>query len=248
MINKIILTVSLLTLLTPGLVVSFNSNAINYNTVPNLSANVSNPSRYFANTAAAVSAINAARLQDSSVKNKAFALPTNFNDLSVSELTFWYLNNERSSRGLLPMGNMSNRINTLARTYAVSLADAGAFTHTLNGTTPWSRMDSDIALKNCREFNPRMESLYKFSSMGLNISDNLKVLHGIYTFLYNDASSSWGHREHMLVNYNNNFGSVANEGFIGAGLSNKLRLGWSETYFVIETLDPKDTCTLNLVN
>ncbi|MGL4758608.1 MAG: CAP domain-containing protein [Patescibacteria group bacterium] len=244
MISKIITTLAICTLLVTGFTFAVSAQSTNYYSIPNLNSNLNNPARYFSSEAQAIQEFQRARQFDPTVKHKGFTLPWYFKDMSVSDLSYWLLNNERINRGLTPLAAPRSQVNNIAQNYSNALAQSGQFTHTLNGTTPWGRMDQDPLLKSCREFNPRMESLYKFSSKGLNISDKLKVLHAFYNFIYVDATSNWGHRQHLLVNYSDNHSVMGSEGFIGTGLTNTIRNGWNETYFVIETIDPLPTCKL----
>ena len=126
-------------------------------------------------------------------------LPTNFVNLSWQSQYNLVLNKERTDRQLTKLTTPIARLSTISIAYAKTLNDNNAFTHTYNGTTPISRMQSDIVIKDCMEYQPYSESLFYFSFIGYNfVTEKLVALQGLYNFLYNDSSSNWGHRKHLL--------------------------------------------------
>jgi hypothetical protein len=240
--------IKLLTLFPVLILTQFNilssAQSFSYNTIANPSSNISTPFSYYTNISQALSSLRAVRNADSTVKNKIVNLPANYLSMTNTAFTTWLVNDERTVRGMLPLRGEIPLMNTLAQNYANQLASTNQFTHTLNGTNPWLRMDAVPSLKACREFNPRMESLYKFSSMGLAINDKLFIINSMVGFLYKDAGSAWGHREHILVNYLNNNKTSANEGNIGIGITNWKSGSWDNKILVIETMDPTSNCIL----
>lgn len=247
-IPKLHMRFKLLTLLPVLILTQFNTfssaQAFNYNTIANPTRDISTPFSYYTNIDQALTSLRAVRNVDTTVKNKKVNIPANYLSLTNSAFATWLVNDERVSRGLLPLRGEIPLMNTLAQNYANQLASTNQFTHTLNGTNPWLRMDAVPALKVCRDFNPRMESLYKFSSMGLNVNDKLFIINSMLGFIYKDSGSAWGHREHILVNYLNNNQTAANEGNIGIGLTSWKSKSWDNKILVIETMDPKANCGL----
>ncbi len=242
-----ILGVSLLTALVPMLSVNSNAAVFEFNIIASPTNNIQALNNYFKTTEEAISAFNSARAKDPTVTvtNKNLKLPANFANLSWQDQYYVVLNNERRSRKLLPMSYPIAKVNTIAAAYSKALNDSNQFTHTLNGTTPVTRLQADNDIKACMEFHPWIESLYYFKYMGYNfVTPKLVALQGLYAFLYNDASSNWGHRNHLLSNYQNNNKSSTHEGQSGYGMTTKVENGFTTYVLTHNTFDPNPTCKL----
>lgn len=165
-------------------------------------------------------------------------LPVGYSSLSVSEKALLIINMERVARAGktytipstvgpvlgLPLAGIDAPLNTLAENYADSLVkyDGSGLSHTLYGTTPYTRISSLYG--ECAEFNARAENLY-YSCGG---SSSYVVEQALFSWIYRDASSGWGHRAAVLIQdvdpvngqngFDNNQGSSASEGFLGIGV------------------------------
>lgn len=168
----------------------------------------------------------------------SLVLPAGYSSLSVSERALVLINLERQARAGktytipttvgpvlgLPLAGIDAPLNTLAENYADSLVkyDESGLSHTLYGTTPFTRISSLYGA--CAEFNARAENLY-YSCGG---SSSYVVEQALFSWIYRDASSAWGHRAAVLIQnidpitgqngFDNNQGSTASEGFLGIGV------------------------------
>lgn len=165
-------------------------------------------------------------------------LPVGYSTLSVSARALLIINMERVARGGktytipttvgpvlgLPLAGIDPPLNTLAESYAADLVenDDKGLDHNLNGTTPFTRISALYGA--CAEFNARAENLY-YSCGG---STSYVVEQALFSWIYRDASSAWGHRAAVLIQdvdpitgqngFDNNQGSTASEGFLGIGV------------------------------
>lgn len=164
------------------------------------------------------------------------SLPTQavWNGMSLNDRGVHILNQERVARGGaqpgvlgLPYAGQQVNIVAIAQYYADYLVANNAFSHTADGYTPFQRIDNDPALAACHEFLSRAENLASFFTSGTSVP--LPLERAIYAWMYDDASSLWGHREALLLQdvdinmtpgtgFNNNVGSILDEGFIGFGI------------------------------
>ncbi len=224
---------------------SSNVNAINFDIVNNPTSNIKSSTGYFKSVTDFVIAFNNARQLDNTVsKNKKSLMLTAYFDLlSKKDQIQVILDSERDARGLTLNYTNHPRLNSISQAYAQALNNTGQFTHTLNNTTPWTRMDSDVSIKNCREFHKYGESLFRGWSTGK--STILWHLYSIYGFIYDDAGSNWGHRMHLLSNYNNNHFTPDNkEGYIGIGILETTTGDKKMVHVVINSFDPKPSCRI----
>ncbi|MEB4591017.1 Ig-like domain-containing protein [Candidatus Thiothrix sp. Deng01] len=135
----------------------------------------------------------------------------------------------------LPLAGIESHVDTTAQNYAILLHDndlTGHYQPSGNSSTdnPDQRISATVGAA-CKEFTTRAENLAYFAAysgtpMGAS-SIPLPVERAIYNWIYNDASSSWGHREAVLLQdtplsnptqswgFKNNNGSAAHEGFLG---------------------------------
>ncbi len=170
---------------------------------------------------------------------------------SSSQKALYLINAERTARGLLPFESVSRNIVAISQGYADSLLADNAFTHTLNETTPGSRLDADPAINGCSEqgyvFGP--ECLSGFVATAPPIP--MPIERSVHSWIYEDSSSSWGHRNTMFASLNNDFGPTGNEGFVGVGLATGGPYSgfggapWAAAAIVVfDFVDPCQTSTL----
>ena len=154
--------------------------------------------------------------------------------LSINDKALILLNAERTAHaGMLPgviglpFQNWQPDIRQVAQNYADLLVAMNVMGHNYDGT-PWDRIAANPALAPCREFLGYAENLAGFWTGAP--ANPLPVERSIYNWIYDDAGSSWLHREAVLIQdktltgstfsaFNNNVGSPASEGFFGIGLA-----------------------------
>jgi hypothetical protein len=163
--------------------------------------------------------------------------------LNQKEQLFWILNQERQLRALKPLEQLSTgSLNTIAQSYGDLMLEKQQFSHTVGGTTPWDRMSSDPAIKNCNQ--SMGENLYISWNFQYN---NHGVTDALYTWLYDDAGSAWGHRRILLkTNYNDDSGQTGREGIIGLGVAKGVWGTWQATTVVVyDVFDPCSSWNFN---
>ncbi|MEM7129406.1 MAG: hypothetical protein AAF702_23945 [Chloroflexota bacterium] len=195
-------------------------------------------------------------------------LPTNYNSLSDDEKALYIINDERTARvgegdedviGL-PLERTDTSLNAVAQAYANLLVEQNTTGHN-NNSGPSGRLNGAFGdytnATSCREFMARTENLAYFWTSGSSIP--LALERSIYAWIYDDASSNWGHREAALLQdndlngnawgYTNNTGSAASEGYLGIGVASSTSynngFGWAN-YGVAVTMniiDPDPVCT-----
>lgn len=193
-------------------------------------------------------------------------------DIMSEEAKMLYLlNDERTARTNinygsgpvkgLPFTAVVQEVDDVSNAYAQSLFINDAFTHTLNGTSPSSRLGGAIS-NACTEFTSRSENLYVSVSTA-NTGFPRTVERAVYGFNYDDASSAWGHREMNLLQdldlqgrpwgFTNNEGSPASEGYIGVGVYRGTNYGgfgsnWPfGVMLVLNYIDPSTICTFTIL-
>jgi len=153
-----------------------------------------------------------------------------------SEKGLHLINEERTCRaGLdygagnvlgLPFQGVEKHIQDISEYYARVLLDNNSTGHNVDGMTPYARIDGNCKIGtavSCHEFNSRAENLAYFWTSGA--TNALVLERSIYNWIYDDASSSWGHRAACLIQdtdpitgsggFNNNSGAASSEGFLG---------------------------------
>jgi hypothetical protein len=245
MFNLRLISFVVITMLVATL--STNVNAIQYDIIKNPAADIKSSTGYFRTIPNFVLAFENARSKDPTVKTdkKKIVIPQNFLNLTKINQIQWILDSEREARGLIVNYPNTQRLNTISQSYAKLISDTGQFSHYINGTTPWTRMDSDNVLKSCKESSYLYgESIFKGWSS--STSTIMWHLYSIYGFIYDDAGSNWGHRMHLLANFNNNHRLPdTKEGLLGIGLVETIKPGnIKESVVVINSIDPNPTCPL----
>ncbi len=168
-------------------------------------------------------------------------LPSPWNILSGKDKLYFLINSERTCRAGVDYPNDSNgavlglpiekqdtALDAVAQKHANWLLANDLFQHNgANGITPFARIQARYPLNTCSEFLARAENISFFSSSTTTIK--LCVERAVYAWIYNDASSNWGHREAALLQnkdisfndptagFKNNYGSGSSEGLIGFG-------------------------------
>lgn len=142
-----------------------------------------------------------------------------WNALSNSERALFLINQERIARGLHPLHSIESNVISVAQAYAEYLLANDHFDHVdLQGNDPWDRLNANAAIGACHDFLSVAENLAVFVTSGNNI--HLPVERSVYDWIYNDGTSSWGHRHAVLwYPYNDNSGEAGKEGFLGIGLA-----------------------------
>ena len=159
----------------------------------------------------------------------------------------------------LPFTASQVNVNNVAQGHANYLLSANKTGHIDGaGNSPFDRIDSDPVLGPCHEFLNRAENISYYWTSGS--SNPLYIERSIYGWVYDDSSSSWGHREAVLLQdkdlttqnstygFNNNVGSTLNEGYIGIGVAESATYdpygwGWVNwgTIVVFNVIDPIST-------
>ena len=226
---------------------------------PQLTADVSDWSSGFSTVADIATAFGNARTAENGQSIHAaisttLTMPSQgvWDGWSPSQKALYLMNAERVARGLLPFGSVSNNINTISQAYATTLLANDQFIHTFGGTTPSSRLNGDAAINGCSEsstWTQGPECLAAFVQSEGTIS--MPIERSVYGWIYVDLLSGWGHRNTVFALMNNDFGSAADEGFIGIGLATggPFTIGtlWPvAAVIVFDFVDPCPTSTLSL--
>jgi uncharacterized protein YkwD len=160
----------------------------------------------------------------------------NWSSLSDDEKVFHLVNAERTCRlgvdyGLggvlgLPFEGIEMSLDAAAQAHADDQVANNTFSHTgSSGSTPFTRIDAAVGAA-CTSFMSYGENLAAFFSLGG--TNSLVMEHAVYNWIYEDNSSSWGHRRALLIQdtdiygatgFTNDYGSAASEGFIGIGVA-----------------------------
>ena len=165
-------------------------------------------------------------------------LPTQgqWDAMTESEKALFLINAERTARADmlgdgrvlgLPFAGIETNLGRLAQYYAEAIIASNTTGHSADGQSPFARIDNWPVVGQCHEFLTRAENLAYFWTSGAN--NPMALERSIYGFLYDDAGSSWGHRETVLLQdkdldngnpyygFKNNVGSAAHEGYLGIG-------------------------------
>ncbi|MBO0952461.1 T9SS type A sorting domain-containing protein [Fibrella forsythiae] len=165
-------------------------------------------------------------------------LPSGWSGYTNNEKAYTLLNAERTARaGItyasgtvlgLPFEASDVNLGAIAQAHANYLKTNNLFTHTgAGGTTPFDRIKAVYPQTTpaCSEFLSRAENIAIFGSSGSS-GNPMIIERAVYNWIYDDASSSWGHREacllqdkdlannNSLYGFKNNYGSSGSEGFV----------------------------------
>jgi len=154
----------------------------------------------------------------------------------------WLVYRERVDRGLQPLHGFESNVTSIAQYYADYLLNNDKWGHDKDGKDPWARLNTNPTINGCHDFLGVAENLMYLATSGTSIGLPLEL--SVYTWLYNDSSSSWGHR-HMVLwyHYNDNSGTAGKEGFMGIGrASGGPYQGWPfAEVIVMNVFDPCST-------
>lgn len=188
-------------------------------------------------------AFNMARAGDSTV-SELLRLPgqETWDGMNDQEKALYLLNRERYDRGIKPFEGYSADVSGVAQNYAQLLYDTSTFGHEEDGT-PWERLDRVQAIADNQDFFSYAENL-AFSASSWAYTEE-PVAQSVYNWIYDDAGSSWGHRDFCLAkNLNDNSGKAGMEGLIGIGIVRGTAYdyantnGYYSTIVVMNAFDP----------
>ncbi len=189
-------------------------------------------------------AFNYARAKDSTI-NKSLVMPSQsiWDDMDNQEKALYLLNKERYDRGIKPFEGIDQNVIDVAQAYAELLYTKGKFGHNEDGS-PWDRLNRVDVIKNNHDFFKYGENLYT-SAGSANYTKN-PIAKAIYSWIYDDAGSAWGHRKFALANgLNDNSGDIGAEGLIGFGIKRGDEYGyypgWKSTIVVMNAFDPSSS-------
>lgn len=163
------------------------------------------------------------------------APPGGWGSLTDDQIALYIHDSERAARNKLPLFGVEANLDNVSQAHSDWQAVNNVFSHGGNpslgngmsylncsctnttGSSPSNRINQSSPLQNNWEFvSENIFVMVNFSNSFPNF-----VAQGMYSFIYQDVGSSWGHRLNILKDYNNNWGDAASEGFIGVGISNE---------------------------
>jgi uncharacterized protein YkwD len=188
-------------------------------------------------------AFNHARAQDDTV-TAALQMPEQsvWDLMSDQQKALYLLTYERYDRGIKPFEGIDSRVDGVAHAYAQTLYDTGTFGHYEDGT-PWERLDRVQEIADHHDFFAYGENLAAFGKTPGYTEE--PIARSIYAWLYDDSSSSWGHRHFCLATgLNDNSGTAGREGLIGFGIVRGDEYGYfsgyNSTIIVMNAFDPDE--------
>ena len=141
-------------------------------------------------------------------------LQEEWDSMSDGKKVLWFINQERIDRGVDPLHGIEANVTGVAQTYANYLLSHDTWGHHEDGS-PWDRLDDNPAIFACHD------DLDVYENLGVIASDQpilIPVERIVYTWMYADTGSGWGHRHIILwYHYNDNGGPTGMEGFLGIG-------------------------------
>ncbi len=216
---------------------------------PNIQTNIPWSSN-FTGVSAIMAAYNNARRQEeiqlglpvNKLGNLVLPAQATWDSMSDDAKALFIINAERKARaGMmvgvigLPLAGVESHVDNVSKGYAQLLHDTDKTGHYQpsgdpNTDNPQKRLNAGVG-STCMEFMTRSENLAYFSASSTTpigaSSIPSPLERAIYAWIYDDASSTWGHREAALLQdtplsqpsqawgYKNNNGSSAHEGFLG---------------------------------
>lgn len=181
--------------------------------------------------------------------------------LTIQEKGLWLLNSERDARGIKKFSAIVPELVTISEDFATYLSTTGAIAHNVaiadwtasgrdaacdvdgNGeVSPYDRIKCDARLNANTQFWNFAENL-GFTSANSADEMNEPIAWSIYSWIYDDSTSDWGHRHFCLastVESNNAAGtpeSAQNEGLLGFGVHQ----GTAGTFTVMMGADESPT-------
>ncbi|UFH54774.1 T9SS type A sorting domain-containing protein [Spirosoma sp. KNUC1025] len=233
--------------------------------------NSSSGAPYFLNLTQITNSFNYARRQEEVQLSLGtntlgtLTLPANYSTISAQQQALYLVNAERQARaGVtypvsgsvlgLPLEGVETNLSVISQGHAMNMMTTGVFSHTIVGQNSTDRIDASPTFAgSCHEFLVRDENIYKqclYTSSSTPPSNPVHAVEqAIFSWLYQDAGSSWGHRDALLMQnssgnvpspsapstnaYDNNYSSSASEGFVGIGVayasgSNSITTGFGQ--------------------
>ncbi|MBN2382612.1 hypothetical protein JXQ70_07000 [bacterium] len=170
-----------------------------------------------------------------------FPSQATWDTMSIGEKCLWIINNERLDRSIDAMTGIETNVTGVAQYYAQYLRDNDVFSHNADGRSPWERLEDNPTIGACYDSLSVAENLFYVVTSGSSIP--LHIERALYTWLYNDSTSSWGHRHCVLwYPYNDNSGTTGVEGFLGIGNAGGPYLGWN--YGEVVVMNVFDPCSI----
>jgi uncharacterized protein YkwD len=124
--------------------------------------------------------------------NVPLVLPAGFDGMSAQQQMFSLFNNEREVRGLPDLQLDNSLMSQIALNHSQEMAQYGYFEH----ESPINQGQNVFARDT---LNP---ALAPATGQGEDISTGFGLVEAVFTYMYDDSSSQWGHREAILGNYN----------------------------------------------
>lgn len=214
-----------------------------------LTANIAQTPAVLSSVSDIQSAFNNARTKENQQLGTSLpqlTFPANWSSLALGERAAWILKKERVDRGLVSFTGNDPNVVSVAKSYADYLLKNNKFGHTADGSSPQARLNQNAVIGKCNDPIYAYENLFvKVSSVTADILYEME--YGIYTWLYNDAGSAWGHRRCLLqTNFTDNSGATGEEGLFGIGVATggpyKGDFSQSWTYAEIVVFNVIDPC------
>jgi uncharacterized protein YkwD len=206
-------------------------------------------------------------------------LPSGYSSWAAQVRALYILNAERTARaGVsysgtaslgLPLEGLETHLNAIAQNHTQDMMTNNFFAHVSPTTTlsPYQRIDNSATYGAggvCRDFMSYSENIY-VSCTGDATTPTYTVEQAMFLWIYQDASSSWGHRRAALIQntntygatgFTNNVGSASSEGHLGIGIGTRVYSGtaysacggtYNAHIVTMNIADPKPSCTANYV-
>lgn len=171
----------------------------------------------------------------------ALSLPSEFLELGFDQQALIILNAERTSRGGNAFEGVELNLNRVAQGHADDMFANSFFGHVgSDDSSPYTRIKREF--DGCLDDRITSENIYWTSLQNFEAA----IAVALYNFIYDDACCFWGHRDNCLYENsgNNNYGDPNKYGLVGFGLTD----GGAGTYFVMDFLDPVQTCHYTLAD
>jgi uncharacterized protein YkwD len=248
-----------------------------------LTSNIGQDNSYWFTTVSTISDIenaynNARRLEETKLSLTTnslgtLTLPSDWNSKTGENKVLYLLNEERKIRGGINYGNgavlglpfegIETNIDNLAQAHADDQLGANTFSHTgSDNSSPFERINDDLIIGNCNQFISYAENISAFWSFGG--TNQFVAERAVYNWIYEDASSAWGHRRAVLIQNSDSYGGVGftndnneptSEGYIGVGFASSASynpFSFSSTItdadlVVLNIFDPNATCNYPLL-
>ena len=236
---KLVLPITLLLLISLLISAAASTTAPNFpGTVPCNPASDTNWSAGTSSVADIQTAFNTGRAGDcASLPALSMPSQSTWNAMTDGEKALYLINSERQARGIHTLHGVETNVTSIAQGYANYLMTNDLWGHCENGC-PDDRLNANPTIGPCQDFIPYAENIAAFMQSYGTVP--LPIERSVYGWLYDDSSSSWGHRYALLYYpYTDNSGPAGKEGFMGIGKASGSWGGWpSATVIVYNTFDP----------